>query len=59
MKISKNKKSITVKDYIKANRKGSRDAALEGKTGFVAKSKIHKGEKNYIRVKKNWLDDVE
>jgi len=58
MAPKKNKK-ITVNDYIKANRKGSRDAALEGKTGFVAKHKIHKGEKTYTRVKKNWLDDVE
>jgi len=50
---------ITVKDYIKANKKGNREAELEGKTGFVAKHKIHKGYKDYIRVKKNWLDDVE
>jgi hypothetical protein len=50
---------ITVKDYIKACKKGNRDADLAGKTGFVAKHKIHKGEKEYIRVKKNWLEDVE
>lgn len=55
----KNTKKITVKDYIKANRKGSRDASLDGATGFVAKHKIHKGTKEYIRVKKNWLDDIE
>ena len=54
-----NKKRITVQDYIKANRKGSRDAAIEGRTGFTAKHKIHKGKKDYRRIKKNWIDDVE
>ena len=58
MSSPKNKK-ITVKDYIKACRKGSRDASLEGATGFVAKQKIHKGKKEYIRVKKKWLDYLE
>lgn len=36
-------------DYIKANRKGSRDAALEVSTGFVTVHKVHKSAKNYSR----------
>jgi hypothetical protein len=37
--------------YIKANRKGSRDAELENETGWKAKNKIHKSKKNYDRKK--------
>lgn len=36
-------------DYIKANRKGSRDAELEDSTGFNSDHKIHKSAKNYSR----------
>ena len=37
------------KDYIKANRKGSRDAELEDSTGFKGTHKVHKSVKNYSR----------
>jgi len=36
-------------DYLKANRKGSRDAELENSHGFVSKHKVHKSKKNYTR----------
>ena len=36
-------------DYIKANRKGSRDAELEDSTGFKTSHKVHKSVKNYSR----------
>ena len=37
------------KDYIKANRKGSRDAELESENGWVGTHKVHKSKKNYTR----------
>ena len=36
-------------DYVKANRKGSREAELEHSNGFVSHHKIHKSKKNYTR----------
>ena len=36
-------------DYIKANRKGSRDAELCFEFGWVQKHKVHKSKKNYNR----------
>jgi len=36
-------------DYLKANRKGSRDAEIEYSSGFVSKHKIHKNKKSYTR----------
>jgi hypothetical protein len=47
-------------DYIKANRRGSRDAELENKTGFTAVDKTHKSKKQYNRkekFKKDLLSD--
>jgi len=47
-------------DYIKANRKGNRDAELENEEGWVAKHKIHRSTKNYsrkIKHKKRNLSD--
>lgn len=44
---------FTEEDYIKANRRGSREAELELSTGFVAKHKIHKSEKTYSRKDKH------
>jgi len=41
------------RDYIKANRKGSRDADLENSTGFVSIHKIHSSKKIYTRKGKN------
>ncbi len=36
-------------DYIKANRRGSREAELELSNGFVSKHKIHQSSKAYNR----------
>ena len=46
-------------DWLKANRKGSRDAELENKTGWSAKTKKHKTLKDYSRKGKNKFRDVE
>ena len=40
-------------DYIKANRKGSRDAELENSTGFNSMHKVHKSAKTYSRKTKH------
>ena len=40
-------------DYIKANRRGSREAELENSTGFVAVRKLHRSKKTYIRKPKH------
>lgn len=45
-------KTNKVSDYIKANRKGSRDAELENQTGWNAKLKKHKTVKDYERNEK-------
>jgi len=39
-------------DYIKANRKGSREAELENQTGWSAKDKVHKSSRTYSRKEK-------
>jgi len=44
------------KDWLKANRKGSRDAELENGTGWTSKHKVHKSEKTYSRKGKNKFD---
>jgi len=38
-------------DYIRANRKGSREAELENSSGFKAVNKTHKSKKDYNRKK--------
>ncbi len=38
-----------LKDYIKASRKGSRQAELQDSHGFVSRSKVHKSKKLYSR----------
>lgn len=43
-------------DYVRANRKGSRDAELENSTGWVAVNKIHKSKKTYDRKR---MRDIE
>jgi len=45
----KYKKTGKPDDYVKANRKGSRDAELEDSTGWTAKDKTHKSDKAYSR----------
>ena len=42
-------------DYIKANRRGSRDAELEFSNGWASKSVAHKSKKNYTRKSKHKL----
>lgn len=39
--------------YIKAAKKGAREAELENATGFVAKNKVHKNKKAYSRKNKH------
>jgi hypothetical protein len=40
-------------DYIKANRKGSREAELENSTGFNTMHKVHTSVKTYSRKDKH------
>lgn len=40
-------------DYIKANRKGSREAELEDNTGWSSTHKIHLSKKTYNRKSKH------
>ena len=46
-------KNKNKEDYIKACRKGSREAELEDRTGFVQIHKVHKSKKTYTRKKKH------
>jgi hypothetical protein len=46
-----------VSDYVKTNRKGSREAELEISTGWTAKTKVHKSKKQYDRKGWNWKSD--
>lgn len=45
------------KDVLKANRRGSREAELEGSTGFKQVTKIHKNKKAYTRKRKHKNED--
>jgi len=40
-------------DYIKANRRGSREAELENQTGWKGSHKIHPSKKSYKRKSKH------
>lgn len=40
---------FTDMEYIKANRKGSREAEIENETGFKSVHKVHRTPKNYSR----------
>ena len=44
---------MTQTDYIKANRKGSREAELENQTGWCRSHKVHRSKKNYSRKTKH------
>lgn len=46
-------KTNQLNDFLKANRKGSREAELENSTGWTAKTKKHKTLKDYSRKGKN------
>ena len=52
-KRRKVKTKITMKDVIKANRKGSREAENELEGGFVKKHRVHPSVKSYTRRKKH------
>ncbi len=57
MKKKKKKKSILT-EYVKANRKGSREAELENHSRPVSYNRIHTSKKVYNR-KKNKADDFD
>ena len=44
---------MTTTDYIKANRRGSREAELSFEHGWKAKHKVHPSKKNYTRKSKH------
>ncbi|GAG86914.1 unnamed protein product [marine sediment metagenome] len=44
---------MTTLDYIKANRRGSRQAELEDSTGWTATEKVHGSRKTYTRKSKH------
>lgn len=44
---------FTTDDYIKANRKASREIELEIMGGWVSKHKVHKSMKSYARKSKH------
>lgn len=44
-----NKMKITQKDYIKAIKKGNREAELSFSNGWTSKNEIFKSGKNYSR----------
>ena len=40
-------------EYVKANRRGSREAELENSTGWSSSNKVHKDKNAYSRKKKH------
>ncbi len=50
------KKNNQLDDYIKANRKGSRQAEMENNPGFKSNHKVHKNYSKYSR--KNSINDL-
>ena len=50
-------KKVKLSPYVRASRKGSRDAELEDSTGWAAIHKVHKSKKDYER--KNFKTSVE
>jgi len=50
------KTNTKISNYIKACRKGSREAELELSSGFVCKHKIHRSLKQYNRQKSKKID---
>ena len=47
------KKSVTIKDILKANRKASREMEGADGSGFKSKYSIHKSKKTYNRKDKH------
>lgn len=54
-KFSKSKEEKEL-DYVKANRRGSREAELENATGFKSMHSAHKSKKAYNRKPKHRED---
>lgn len=54
--MKKNKKNNQLDDFIKASRKGSREAELENNPGFKSNHRVHKTLKKYSR--KNSINDL-
>lgn len=52
----KSLKNNHLDDYIKANRRGSREAELMNSPGFKSKDRAHKNFKKYSR--KNSINDL-
>lgn len=53
VKKSKKYKTFSFEDYIKANRRGSREAELEDSTGWNSVHKAHASLKDYKRKDKH------
>ncbi len=53
------KKTTCLTDYLKSNRKGSREAELVISPGWTAKDRPHKNKKKYDRKreKRDWRND--
>jgi hypothetical protein len=51
------KRKGNVSDYVKANRKGSREAEFAVSAGWTSKTKVHKSKKQYDRKGQNWKND--
>jgi hypothetical protein len=47
------KKKIDIIEYVKANRRGSREFEIEFSTGWTSKHKVHSTEKTYSRKNKH------
>lgn len=54
--MKKNKKSNQFDDFVKANRRGSREAELENDGKFKSTTRVHKNLKKYSR--KNSINDL-
>lgn len=53
MKSRKHIGKITEKDFIKANKKASREIDMIDSTGWVSVHKVHKSAKSYKRKSKH------
>lgn len=51
------KKKGKVADYVKASRKGSREAELTVSVGWTSKTKVHKSKKSYNRKDQSWKSE--
>jgi hypothetical protein len=56
IKFKKSKKDFTI-DYVKANKKRSRDEELEGMSGFTSTHKIFKSKKHYSKKQRKFMKD--